>query len=137
MEIELKLLAYIFFLKIVFFWIYENNNWCRWLLSGFPGDILLIKIFLIIENKFSKQGYHNNKIIKKDDIPSLLWILININPKILEIKYAPLSPRYKKLKKFNIKRIVKKYKRYFNWSASTPISVKLKSRFNNIKIIVI
>ena len=31
------------------------------------GDLLNL-YFLIIENKFSKQGYHNNNIIKKGEI---------------------------------------------------------------------
>ena len=40
----------------------KNINWCKCLLSGLNGDFAFIN-FLNKENKFPKQGYHNNNII--------------------------------------------------------------------------
>ena len=48
----------------------KRTSWCRCLLSGFKGENSLFN-FLKIENKFSKQGYHNNSAIKKGDILGL------------------------------------------------------------------
>ena len=44
----------------------KKINWCKWLMSGDIGDFLTI-FFLKIEKRVSKQGYHNNSIIKKGD----------------------------------------------------------------------
>ena len=49
--------------------------------------------FLIIENKFSKHGYHNKSIIKSIKLISL-YININSEPIEIPIKYDPESPRY-------------------------------------------
>jgi hypothetical protein len=63
------------------------------LLSGIDG-LILKNNFLIIENKFSKAGYHNNKTIKIGDINLLLFvILIKKIPTIKLIKKEPESPK--------------------------------------------
>ena len=50
------------------------------MLSGETGDLPSLN-FLNIENKFSKQGYHNNSTTKKGDIMGLkLCIFIKIKP---------------------------------------------------------
>ena len=54
------------------FFIKKNNNWCKWLLSGWMGDFL-IKSFLIIENKVSKAGYHKSNTIKNGDKYWWFW----------------------------------------------------------------
>ena len=53
-------------LYLNFFFINKNINWCKWLISGDSGDFLTT-FFLKIEKRVSKQGYHNNNIIKKGD----------------------------------------------------------------------
>tara|TARA_B100001146_G_scaffold180205_1_gene162235 strand:+ start:266 stop:454 length:189 start_codon:yes stop_codon:yes gene_type:complete len=61
-------------------------------LSDAKGDKLNL-YFLIIENKFSKHGYHNNKTINRGDIFTLyLYISIDNTPKINPKKYEPPSP---------------------------------------------
>ena len=52
-------------------------SWCKWSVSGFRADLLNF-CFLIIENKFSNPGYHNNKIIKYGEICGfMIWISNN------------------------------------------------------------
>ena len=56
------------FLLILYFILkYTKTSWCKCLLSGFSGDRFKLN-FLKIENKFSKQGYHNKSAIKKGDM---------------------------------------------------------------------
>jgi hypothetical protein len=63
------------------------------LLSGIDG-LILKNNFLIIENKFSKAGYHNNKTIKIGDINLLLFVIfIKKIPTIKLIKKEPESPK--------------------------------------------
>ena len=62
----LKLLERINF-KLNFFDKKNKTSWCRCLLSGFKGENSLFS-FLKIENRFSKQGYHNNNTTKKGEI---------------------------------------------------------------------
>tara|TARA_Y100000590_G_C15034901_1_gene756549 strand:+ start:355 stop:534 length:180 start_codon:yes stop_codon:yes gene_type:complete len=50
--------------------------------------------FLKIENKFSKQGYHNKSTIKKGEMFStLLYKIISKTPEARPKKYEPESPK--------------------------------------------
>ena len=51
-------------------------------MSGLDGYFFAIN-FLIIENKFSKQGYHKSKIIKNGDT---VWFSLNTKINKLENK---------------------------------------------------
>ena len=63
-KIPLRLLAT--FLFLIFKLIKRNKSWCKWLKSAFKADLFNLN-FLIIENRFSKAGYHNSKTIKNGD----------------------------------------------------------------------
>ena len=77
----------------LFFFINLNNSWCKCPLSGWKG-FFLNNFFLIIENKFSKAGYHNSNVIKYGDKYKLsLCVWIKKLHKINAIRYAPESPR--------------------------------------------
>ena len=63
------------------------------MLSASSGEELNL-YFLIIENKFSKQGYHNKSTMKKGEILSiLLYNVINKIPDDKPKRYEPESPK--------------------------------------------
>ena len=99
----LKLLERITF-NLNTFLIKKKTSWCKCLLSGFKGENFLLN-FLMMEKRFSKQGYHINEIKKYGEILGLLMCeLIIMNPRKKLNKYAPLSPSIKIFEIFKSKR---------------------------------
>ena len=57
------LLSYLIIMRITLFFLKENENKLMQVICIRIEGIFLFTDFLIIENKFSKQGYHNKGII--------------------------------------------------------------------------
>tara|TARA_B100001540_G_scaffold278894_1_gene267338 strand:+ start:316 stop:570 length:255 start_codon:yes stop_codon:yes gene_type:complete len=60
-----ELLNLMFF---IFLFINLNKKWCKCSLSGYVEKLFLTNFLLIIENKFSKAGYHKSKHMKYGEI---------------------------------------------------------------------
>ena len=68
------------FIFFIFSFRKKYNNWWKCSVSGFITEVLKIS-FRTIENKTSKEGYHNNKQTKKGDIVgSDLYIPNKVTP---------------------------------------------------------
>ena len=93
----------VFFILVL---ISKNINWCKCLKSALSADFFNFN-FLIIENRFSKAGYHSIKTTKNGETKLLSSEkLIRFTPQKKLTKYAPPSPEVSFPIKLKIKIII-------------------------------